>query len=235
MGARISMIASGILALMATSAHAADVIVPEAPVAPAVPIATPFNWGGAYVGGQVGYGWGSSKFSARSEEEKAALNGISSNGFLGGIYAGYNFDTGTNLILGVDGDFTGSAIKRAGSTGGDEPTGFKTQLQWSGAARARVGYALDRFMPYIAGGAAFGNIKDGAHFQGEKVVSQSKIQTGWTIGGGADYAVTDNVIMRLEYRYTDFGKRNFNVGDTSVNASGKLSTNDVRLGIAYKF
>ena len=236
MGTRISIVTSGILALMATGAHAADAVVPEVPIAPeATPIAKNFNWSGAYIGGQVGHGWGNSGYSATSQGSRVGLNGISSNGFLGGIYAGYNFDTGTNLILGVDGDFMGSSIKRSGSVGDEEPTGFKTQLQWSGATSARVGYALDRFLPYIAGGAAFGSVKDSAHFLGEKIVSQSKTQTGWTIGGGADYALTDDVIMRLEYRYTDFGKRNLNVNDPSVNASSKLTTNDVRIGVAYKF
>lgn len=229
MGARFSMIASGILALMATNAYAADVIVPEAPVAPAVPIAAPFNWGGAYIGGQVGYGWANTKYTVGP-----SYNSIGKlDGFLGGIYAGYNIDTGTNVILGVDGDFTGTAVGKTESVG-DLASG-KTQLRWSGAARARVGYAVDRFLPYIAGGVAFGNIEDKLHVLGEKLLSESKTQAGWTIGGGIDYAVTDNIVTRVEYRYTDFNKHNYNFDNTSVGGSGKLSTNEVRLGVAYKF
>ena len=224
---------SSILTIMATHANAADVVVDP------IPVATSFNWGGAYIGGQIGYGWGTTGFSGNSSDTgEFGLDGISSDGILGGIYAGYNFDTGTNLILGVDGDFTGSAISRS-ITGYDEEgdvVGGKTKLLWSGAVRARAGYALDRFMPYIAGGVAFGHIKDTFHYEGETVHSQQKTKTGWTAGGGADYALTDNVIMRLEYRYTDFGKRGFDVDNIDDgNLGGKTTSNDVRLGVAYKF
>lgn len=229
MGARISIITTGLLALMATSAHAADVVVPEAPIAPAAPIVTQFNWGGAYIGGQAGYGWANSKFSAGpSYNSKGSMDG-----FLGGIYAGYNFDTGSNVILGVDGDFTGTAIGEKVSFGA--LASEEKKLRWSGAARARLGYAMDRFMPYIAGGVAVGNIEDKAHLVGVPLVSQSKTQVGWTIGSGVDYAVTDNIVTRLEYRYTDFGKRDIDFNVPGVSASSKLSTNEVRLGVAYKF
>ena len=229
MGTRITIIASGILALMATGAHAADAVVPEVPIAPEAPIAATFNWGGAYIGGQIGYGWANTKFSAGpTHTSKGKLDG-----FLGGIYAGYNFDTGTNVILGVDGDFTGSAVGKTESVG-DLASG-ETHLRWSGAARARVGYAVDRFLPYIAGGVAFGNIEDKLHIFNEKAYSDSKTQTGWTIGAGVDYAVTNNIVTRLEYRYTDFGKRNFDLGVPGVNFKEDMSSNDVRLGVAYKF
>ncbi|TMV05156.1 outer membrane protein [Brucella haematophila] len=229
MGARISIIASGVLALLASGAHAADVIVPETPLAPTAPIATNFNWSGAYIGGQVGYGWASSKFSM----EPSYTSKGNMDGFLGGIYAGYNFDTGANVILGVDGDFTGTSVGETISYGG--LASGKTRLRWSGAARARVGYDFDRFLPYIAGGAAFGNIGDKAHILGTQLISQSKTQTGWTIGGGVDYAVTDNIVTRFEYRYTDFGKRNLDLAVPGLKANEKMNSNDIRLGVAYKF
>ncbi|MDH7784359.1 outer membrane immunogenic protein [Ochrobactrum sp. 19YEA23] len=229
MGARISIIASGVLALLATGAHAADAIVPETPLAPAAPIATDFNWSGAYIGGQVGYGWASSKLLV---DPAAAFKG-NMGGFLGGVYAGYNFDTGTNVILGVDGDFTGTSVGETIAHG--DLASAKTRLRWSGAARARVGYAFDRFLPYIAGGAAFGNIGDKAHILGTRLISQSKTQTGWTVGGGVDYAVTDNIVTRFEYRYTDFGKRNLDLAVPGLKANEKMNSNDIRLGVAYKF
>ena len=223
---------AGIMTIVAAHANAADVIVDP------IPAATSFNWGGAYIGGQVGYGWGTSGFSGSHPDGDFSFDGISSDGFLGGIYAGYNFDTGANLVLGIDGDFTGSTIKRSIALYDEDEGAFRgeTKLQWSGAVRARAGYALDRFLPYIAGGVAFGRIKDTAHFESEEVPSQQKTKTGWTIGGGADYALTDNVIMRLEYRYTDFGKRDHDFGEgVEGSFNGKTTTNDIRLGVAYKF
>lgn len=59
--------------------------------------------------------------------------------------------------------------------------------------------------------------------------------TGWNIGGGVDYSVTDNLILRAEYRYTDFGSKTFHDLWYEDEAKIKLKTNDIRLGIAYKF
>lgn len=153
-------------------------------------------------------------------------------GFLGGIYAGANFDIGNNVIMGADLDFT------AGSTKAPENnTGYNafatTQARWTGAARARLGYAVNRFLPYIAGGVAIGSFKDTLTTPLSEFKSE-KIRAGWTIGGGVDYAVTDNVILRAEYRYNDFGKQSFDFNN-SANFSRKLSSNDIRIGVAYKF
>jgi outer membrane immunogenic protein len=97
---------------------------------------------------------------------------------------------------------------------------------------------MDRFLPYIAGGVAFGSVKntlsstDGID---EVSVSQSKTLTGWTAGAGVDYAATDNVIVRLEYRYTDYGHKDFDFGVPDAGVRDKFKTNEVRLGVAYKF
>ncbi|MFD1792854.1 outer membrane protein [Ochrobactrum teleogrylli] len=222
---------AGIMTFMAAHANAADVVVEPEPM----PILSSFNWSGGYIGGQVGYGFGKAKFS-----ENAKVDNTRPRGFLGGIYAGYNFDIGSNLILGIDGDFSGSKIDGTGSATSDSTVDgrLKTNLRWSGAIRPRVGYAIDRFLPYIAGGVAFGNIKDNVSLNNptsatQRTFSQQKTKTGWTIGGGVDYAATDNVILRVEYRYTDFRNRNLEFGNGDFKQ--KLTTNDIRLGVAYKF
>lgn len=220
------------LATLTTSAYAADAISTQEPVpvyvtpTSAVPA---FNWSGAYIGGQIDYSMTQGKF-AYGSAPKAKGTG---KGFLGGLYTGYNFDAGNNLILGTELDFTsafnkGKANDKAGSLGY-----ANTEIRWSGAARARVGYAVDRFLPYIAGGVAFGDIKDSLATKDSSFTS-SKTRAGWTVGGGVDYAATNNVILRLEYRHTDFGKQSFDLGN-STNYSRKLSTNDIRVGVAYKF
>ncbi|EEX58176.1 MULTISPECIES: outer membrane protein, partial [Brucella] len=157
------------------------------------------------------------------------------NGFIGGLYTGYNFDTGNNFILGLDANVDYNNLKKSRdfiTSGNPVQTTGETQLRWSGAVRARAGYAIDRFMPYIAGGVAFGGIKNSLRIGGEES-SKSKTQTGWTVGAGIDYAATDNVLLRLEYRYTDYGKKNFGLND--LDTRGSFKTNDIRLGVAYKF
>lgn len=210
-------------------ANAADAIVYEEP-APIVDVAPVFSWAGAYIGGQIGYGWG------RSELGDLRLK---PDGFLGGLYAGYNFDVGDNFILGIDGDVTYNDLDKGYSVYDpvwDVSGGIKSKLRWSGAVRARAGVAVDRWMPYIAGGVAFGNVKNTAWFDDGVISggdSQSKTLTGWTAGAGVDYAATDNVIVRLEYRYTDYGHKDFGYSDFGVR--NKFKTHDIRLGVAYKF
>ncbi|WP_208540678.1 MULTISPECIES: outer membrane protein [Bartonella] len=111
--------------------------------------------------------------------------------------------------------------------------------KWSGATRVRLGFAFNRIMPYVAGGIAYSQIKasvaekvDAA--SAEKIdeeLSGSKTLVGYTLGAGVDFAMTDSVMLRAEYRYSDFGKKTFI--DDSIEVNHK--TNDFRVGVAYKF
>ncbi|WP_343313328.1 outer membrane protein [Brucella sp. BE17] len=212
----------------ASGVKAADAIVEPAPVP--VVIAPSFAWKGAYIGGQVGYGWSKSDFSSGF----ATFDKQKPDGFLGGLYAGYNFDLGNNVVLGIDGDITYNDVSKGINIPGSSFAlgSFDHKLRWSGAVRARAGYAFDRFLPYIAGGVAFGSVKNNGDIYGVDF-SESKTLSGWTVGGGFDYAATDNVILRLEYRYTDYGDKSHDFNGLRVKDDFK--TNDVRLGVAYKF
>ncbi len=227
------LLASTVALLAATGAKAADAIIAEEP-APVI-VAPTFTWNGAYIGGQIGYGWGKSRFDTDGFD----LGNVKPDGFLGGLYAGYNFDLGNSFVLGIDGDVTYNNLKDSYSeTDFGVTDSLESKLRWSGAVRARAGVAMDRFLPYIAGGVAFGSVKntlsstDGID---EVSVSQSKTLTGWTAGAGVDYAATDNVIVRLEYRYTDYGHKDFDFGVPDAGVRDKFKTNEVRLGVAYKF
>ncbi|AQX30137.1 outer membrane protein [Bartonella schoenbuchensis] len=118
--------------------------------------------------------------------------------------------------------------------------------KWSGATRVRLGAAFDRIMPYVAGGVAYSQLKasvenakaSGAQkAEGTSVekplegLSDSKTMVGYTLGAGVDFAMTDTVMLRAEYRYSDFGKKTFVKDKVEVD----LKTNDFRVGVAYKF
>ncbi|PIT69586.1 outer membrane protein [Bartonella tribocorum] len=112
---------------------------------------------------------------------------------------------------------------------------------WGGATRVRVGFSADRFMPYLAGGIAYGQFQDtvsisvkgedGSVVFSKNLTDETKTMIGYTVGGGVDFAVLDNVIVRAEYRYSDFGKKKFAKEKLEVN----YKTNDFRVGVAYKF
>ncbi|WP_375611783.1 MULTISPECIES: outer membrane protein [unclassified Bartonella] len=119
--------------------------------------------------------------------------------------------------------------------------------KWSGATRVRIGFATDRIMPYIAGGVAYTQIQGISAIEVKKasdagddankviasgnVYDEKKTLVGFTLGAGVDFAMTDNVLLRAEYRYSDYGKKKY-FKDT---AELQYKTNDFRVGVAYKF
>jgi len=210
------------LSLLASSAYAADAIIAEA--------APVFSWTGGYIGLQAGYAWGNGNVD---QIGGPGFIDTDPDGFLGGVYAGYNYQMSNNIVIGAELDVVYANVDGSGQIflAPGVPTGVTAteELNWSGAARLRLGYAADRFLPYIAGGVAFGDI-DISNDSGPG--SFGDTFTGWTIGVGLDYAMTDNLLLRGEYRYTDFGSDSF---EDPVDADVDLKTNEVRFGIAYKF
>ncbi|WP_336278841.1 outer membrane protein [Bartonella sp. CB175] len=115
--------------------------------------------------------------------------------------------------------------------------------KWSGATRVRIGFAADRLLPYVAGGVAYTQLKgvdsiavkkagdDGEVIASGAVSDETKSLVGYTLGAGVDFAIVDNVILRAEYRYSDFGKKKFSNDKYEVS----YKTNDFRVGVAYKF
>lgn len=199
-----------------------------------------YNWSGSYVGGQVGYGSGSTDLASAKEGH---LGKFRPKGFLGGIYSGYNHQFNNNMVVGLDVDFNGANIKKklrengawvdsAGNHGTTERS-VTAKMNWNAAVRARAGYAVDRFLPYIAGGVSYGNygFKGSSRDSDGDIANldEKRTMVGYNIGAGVDYAMTDSLVMRVEYRYSDFGKIKEH-GD-----SFDLKTHDVRLGLAYKF
>ena len=108
--------------------------------------------------------------------------------------------------------------------------------------RARAGFAWDRFLIYATGGIAFANAKLESEgtivFDDQSTAdfndSDSSTLTGWTAGGGVEYAFTDNIIGRVEVRYSDFGKDTFHLNDSGDVKAG-FSQTAATVGISYKF
>lgn len=235
--------------LSPTLAYAAD-LAPQ-PVEPIAPVVAPFSWTGFYGGVQAGYTWGKSDYSNyRIADGLWDYKGkIDAKGFTAGLYAGYNYQFENNLVLGVEADINYDSAKGKSHARGNPnfpiPTETVTttsqgaKLKWDGSVRLRVGYAMDRFLPYITGGVAFGKYDFNPTWQVDSALRYSSTHTGWTVGAGLEYAVTDNLIARVEYRYADYGKKDYL--DYAVSANGEyndridLKTHTIRAGISYKF
>jgi outer membrane immunogenic protein len=212
--ARPAAAALGILAFAASvPAFAADVVMEEPP-APApiaeLPVA---SWAGPYAGVNLGYG-----FSGRVKEPG---NSISTDGFLGGAFVGYNYQM-DNLVLGAEGDIGYNGIK------GDN-AGTKAKAGLEGSLRARLGYAIspDILLYGTAGGAAQSlKVTEGG-------LSDRNTMLGWTAGAGSDIKFTDNVFGRVEYRYTDYGKESFTTGGGTRDVDSR--DHRINFGVGMKF
>ncbi|WP_193175537.1 outer membrane protein [Oricola nitratireducens] len=204
-----------IAAMAGNAALAADAVEapPQPPMAAPVQVTTPAaTWSGIYVGAFAGYNWGNF--------DVTTIGDINADGWSGGAFAGYNWQTGP-LVLGaeLDAGYSGAS----GTLGGVEAkqTGF-------GSLRGRVGYAFDPLMIYGTGGLAItgAELNDGT-------VKDSNTLVGWTVGAGAEALLTDNVFGRLEYRYTDYGSKDFTLGAGTV--SSGFTEHTVNAGIGVKF
>lgn len=224
---RIFAISVGlVLAAGSAPAHAASPGMPmeENPVG--------FNWTGAYAGAQAGYTWGDGQFTGDGDRANPKPVGLT-----GGLYVGANYQFDNKIVLGIDADIAWSGADDSvlvyNSAGEPWPADYPVvqQINRTGAIRARLGYTMDRWLPYIAGGVAFADVN-------QRLVGAdddfNTAYTGWTLGVGTEYAFADNVILRAEYRYADFGTRTFEVQDSPPLDIG-LKTSDIRLGAAYKF
>lgn len=215
------LLASAALVAMTAAAEAADVVTTPPPsepyVAPQV-IPQTFNWSGFYLGGTGGYDWA---------QAKGVVNGTSlgsddyDGGKLGG-FLGYNYQFDNNVVLGIEGEMDYN-------WNDNKYNGVKVGSDLEGSVRGRVGYAMDNALLYATGGWAIAN----AYVDGGGV-DQDQVFNGWTAGVGLDYAFTDNLFGGLEYRYTDFGKKDF---DGVLNGlEGKdFTSNRVMARVGYKF
>ena len=215
---RLVLAGIGALAVVTTmgSANAADVARRMPAKAPAYVQA--YNWTGFYIGINGGGGWGRSDVSA-----PFASSGFRTSGGLVGGTLGYNYQVG-QAVFGVEGDIDWSNIRGSATCG----AGFncETRNDWLSTARGRIGYAFDRFMPYLTGGAAFGNIKSTVAGVGSSNVTKA----GWALGGGLEAAVAGPWTAKVEYLYADLGR-----GGSVLGADTRFNANTVRAGLNYRF
>lgn len=215
-----------LVAAMATPSFAADLPRPsyKAPIY-SVPA---FSWTGFYVGLNAGYGWGTSDWSS-----SATSGSTKPKGALAGGTLGYNLQTGA-WVWGLEGDIDYSWMKGSDSsgTGRCSGAGCETKNTWLATARGRLGYAgWDRWLPYVTGGAALGNIK----MSPNTGTSESKTKFGWTLGGGVEYALMSNWTTKIEYLYTDLGKATCSAAACGIDTDVKYKASVVRLGLNYRF
>jgi outer membrane immunogenic protein len=249
----LTVSAALLMIAIARPAWAADLPVKSAPAPmPAPPVV---SWTGLYVGLHAGWGWSNSK--ANVSDNLLDFDPVSldqnGNGVVGGLQVGYNWQAAPNWLIGIEGDFSGTAIRQNAvalvSFGGTpvQIAGInhiaEQDIKWLATLRGRLGYTAGPWLLFVTGGGAWAGIDYTAGPSWTSVYGAapfSHTSSGWTAGGGFEYAFTNKWIGRLEYLYYDLGAVTFVNPAIILPTSAATTTwdtkiNVVRAGVNYKF
>jgi outer membrane immunogenic protein len=257
---RLLLASVTLLALTGTEGvRAADM--PPGVIYPAL-VAPHFTFTGFYVGGTVGGAQGNTKYletpagSFGIAAPGLALVGTGSaapRGVLGGIEGGYNWQAGM-FVLGFEADFSGWDMSaNSGATdpgvpliaGSNFTSSTTVNSNWLFTARPRVGIANGNMLTYLTGGLAVTNFNlsqsillagTGPTLAG----SFSTTEVGWIAGGGIEYALSWNWLIKAEYLYASFANQNAAQATPGFptltgTLTGDFRTSIVRGGFDYRF
>lgn len=236
LGAVVAALAAALCAsvLGAPTAKAADMTPVLKGPAGSGYIPAQFSWTGFYLGLAAGGGFGTAHF------DDPFVNGVTAStrlsGFLVGGVTGINYQIGS-LVVGFEGDFTGSWAK--GSVVDTAGTTLTNEVVWTSTVAARLGWAWDRWMIYAKGGGAFDNDRSTAAIPGS-INQGATYRSGWNVGGGVEWAVTEHWIARFAYDWLRFDSKpiTFNgslLGHPTVDGGVGVTLNEFKAIIEYKF
>ncbi|MFO1167345.1 MAG: outer membrane protein [Rhodoblastus sp.] len=226
------LLAATMVASSFAAAQAADL--PSRKMAPPPAVvyspASVYSWTGFYVGASIGYGWmdnfnraGSIGFGPGGKLQLESPHG----GIVVGPQVGFNYQISPMFVAGVEADWQGSSV-------GGGVVGRRTP--WFATLRGRLGVTPfnPSLMVYATGGFAFGDLRIGP-FPLPPGGTISQVATGWTLGGGLEYAFAGNWSAKLEYLYTNIGANFANPFVFGATASQRVREQTIRLGVNYHF
>jgi outer membrane immunogenic protein len=225
----------------------------DAPVPLYAPVA---SWTGFYVGVNGGYAWGNdgtlSAFACeycyweRYYTDDAGRAKLSPSGWFGGGQIGYNWQSGS-LVIGIETDIQGAGISDKASLSlleGDASAFAKSQLDWFGTVRGRLGFISGDMLFYGTAGFAYGGVKDTLNVSilgDTKTRIREETQTGLAAGGGVEYKINPSWSFKAEYLFIDLGsdKLSASAGDgycawATASLRADHSYNIVRAGLNYR-
>jgi len=229
------------IGLAASQASAAD-LPRKAPVY-APPPPPQLTWTGCYLGANVGAAWAS--VDVDNVTTGGSISRTSNTGFAGGGQIGCDYQMGA-WVFGIRNMFDGTSINGSRTFTDPRIPGFgtgtvDTKVNWFDTLTARGGYLVQpNLLFYVQGGAAWARAQATAFTPAGSVGSVSgNSNTGWTVGGGAEWMFVPHWSVFLEYNYMGFGTRSnaFQVcgGGICDTFSAKANISDVLLGVNYRF
>jgi outer membrane immunogenic protein len=231
---RSLLVAAALCGVPFAAAEAADMSTPQA-IANAPAYAPPpipiYSWTGFYVGAHLGGAWSSANWT---DPVSGLGDNPTSSGIIGGGQLGFNYQVGP-WVLGLEGDFSGTSLSGSDT----DIAGFThgTSTDWTSTVTGRLGYAVNRALFYAKGGAAFANERNTVTSPlGLLSTTATSTQSGWTAGGGIEYAIDPRWSARVEYDYLAFGSQSVS-GPVAGTLPGSVDMNIQRVmaGINYRF
>ncbi|RUR08848.1 outer membrane protein [Legionella sp. km772] len=216
------------------------------------PVHSVHNWTGFYIGGNAGYLWGSYSAPVWIETLLVGNSVIGPSiqsynedvsSFTAGGQIGYNYQTHSNWLFGAEFSFNGerldaihyvTAAELSSTTAYVVDDSYAATNNWHSAVLARLGYAWNNFMFYGVGGVALANINFAANFiessSGGVVYpaaygNDNEVMVGGTGGLGLAYALSPNLNIGVEARYTNYGSQKFNLATVPIYPAAGLINN----------
>jgi outer membrane immunogenic protein len=229
------------------AASAADLAPYSYGKAPALPYAV-YNWAGLYVGGQIGGSWTNQSWTNTARTAPFGDLGPGqgfgqrATGVFGGAQLGYNWQA-SNYVFGLEGTISGMDNHGTllNTVFGARDDVFSWRTNWMATVTGRTGIAVNNNLFYVKGGYAGVS----SHMAVSDVVppavgsgSDSRWHSGWTVGAGWEYGITQNWIVGLEYDYAAFGTKTYQLGTTLGVYSFDAKPRDIQSAVArvsYKF
>jgi outer membrane immunogenic protein len=215
------------------------------------PTKNQYNWTGFYGGLNVGGVFNDVDLNSNHfglTDPTGTCNASSNfSSFFPGVQLGYLRQLESNVILGVEGDFTYN-VDQTGKVSCNCPVtpsvsdhySIKNRLQ--GSIRGRLGYLVKpQILPFLSAGGSFADLGMAYNNEGGDYYSTNTTQSGWLVGGGLEWGFTHNWSVRAEYYYIDYSSMNMKIPniyglyDPNGNAHVNLNANNVRLAINHWF
>jgi outer membrane immunogenic protein len=183
-----------------------------------------YNWAGFYVGGHVGGAWSNEQWTNTSNTtpfgDLSPGQGFRQrgSGAFGGGQIGYNWQA-SNYVFGLEGTISGLGNRGTvfNNVFGARDDQFSWRTNWMATITGRAGYAVNNNLFYVKGGYAGASnrlsVVDVVPTTGSG--AQTHWHNGWTVGAGWEYGITQNWIVGLEYDYSAFERKNYQIAGAS--------------------
>jgi outer membrane immunogenic protein len=227
---KLFLATTALVALTAGSAGAADMAVKARPLPPPPPACAQF--GGFYLGGNVGYGFYDYRYHDRGnlvqtiDSDLPTSASLNDNRWNAGVQVGYNWQSNCSLF-GFEADWTWTNLRASGDffdgDGGTQDSfTLESRVKWFGTVRARTGVVVDNVLIYATGGLAYARFnRDLTVFEDAPATSatfsSSRTRWGWTAGVGTEWSFAPNWSLKSEFLYMRFQKDDPTFTGTTIN------------------